>query len=131
MTIYQIFDWHVINLAAPFVGLVSCARMLISHKTCTKRIAVSTAAALSIMFWLMLTWADWGSVHFVPSYQTMWARVLLLIIAALAAYELRNYTKMTAHMRAKNHRLLKDKRQLQITVNQLEKQLKQQKDLSI
>ena len=129
MTIYQILDWHWINLAAPFIGLVSCARILISHKTCTKRIAVSSAVALSIMFWLMLTWADWGSIEFIPSYQTMWARVLLLIIATLVAYELRNYTRIMNVMRNKNRRLLREKRQLQTAINKLESQLNQQKDL--
>ena len=131
MTIYQILDWHWINLAAPFVGLISCARILFSHKTCTKRIAVSSAVALFIMFWLMLTWADWGSIKFVPSYQTMWARLLLLIIATLVAYELRNYTKIMNFMRTKNRRLLREKRQLQITINKLESQLKQQKDVTL
>lgn len=123
MTIYQLLDWHWINLAAPFIGLISCAYLLISHKTCTKRIAVSTAACLSIMFWLMLTWADWGSLVFVASYQTMWARVLLLMISLLIAHELRHYTRLVRFLRAKNYRLQQEKIQLQITISKLKKQL--------
>lgn len=123
MNIYQLLDWRWINLAAPFIGLISCAYLLISHKTCTKRMAVSTAACLSIMFWLMLTWADWGSLVFVASYQTMWARVLLLIISLLIAHELRHYTRLVRFMRAKNNRLQQEKIQLQITVSKLQKQL--------
>ena len=123
MNIYYLLDWRLINLAAPFIGLASCAYLLFSHKTCTKRIAVSTAVSLSIMFWLMLTWADWGSLVFVASYQTMWARVLLLIISTLIAYELRNFTRLNRFMRAKNTQLRKEKQQLQITVSKLRKQL--------
>lgn len=123
MNIYHLLDWRLINLAAPFIGLASCAYLLFSHKTCTKRIAVSTAVSLSIMFWLMLTWADWGSLVFVASYQTMWARVLLLIISTLIAYELRHYTRLNRFMRAKNTQLRKEKQQLQITVSKLRKQL--------
>ena len=123
MNIYSILDWHWINLAAPFVGLASCAYLLFSHKTCTKRIAVSTAVALSIMFWLMLTWADWGSLTFVASYQTMWARVLLLIISTLIAYELRHYTRLNRFMRAKNKRLQLEKKQLQAIIYRLESKL--------
>lgn len=123
MNIYYLLDWRLINLAAPFIGLASCAYLLFSHKTCTKRIAVSTAVSLSIMFWLMLTWADWGSLVFVASYQTMWARVLLLIISTLIAYELRHYTRLNRFMRAKNTQLRKEKQQLQITVSKLRKQL--------
>lgn len=123
MNIYSLLDWRLINLAVPFIGLVSCAYLLFSHKTCTKRIAVSTAVALSIMFWLMLTWADWGSMTFVASYQTMWARVLLLIISMLVAYELRHYTRLNRFMRAKNIQLQKEKRQLQITISKLKTEL--------
>ena len=123
MNIYYLLDWRLINLAAPFIGLASCAYLLFSHKTCTKRIAVSSAVSLSIMFWLMLTWADWGSLVFVASYQTMWARVLLLIISTLIAYELRHYTRLNRFMRAKNTQLRKEKQQLQITVSKLRKQL--------
>ena len=75
------------------------------------------------MFWLMLTWADWGSLTFVASYQTMWARVLLLIISTLIAYELRHYTRLNRFMRAKNIQLQKEKRQLQITISKLKTEL--------
>lgn len=120
MSIYTLLDWRFINLAVPFIGLMSCAYLFFSHKTCTKRIAVSTAVALSLMFWLMLTWADWGSVVFVASYQTMWARVILLVISLLIAHELRYYTRLNRYLRAKNNQLLLEKKQLQAIVHRLE-----------
>ena len=120
MSIYTLLDWRFINLAVPFIGLMSCAYLFFSHKTCTKRVAVSTAVALSLMFWLMLTWADWGSVVFVASYQTMWARVILLVISLLIAHELRYYTRLNRYLRAKNNQLLLEKKQLQAIVHRLE-----------
>ena len=120
MSIYTLLDWRFINLAVPFIGLMSCAYLFFSHKTCTKRIAVSTAVALSLMFWLMLTWADWGSVVFVASYQTMWARIILLVISILIAHELRYYTRLNRYLRAKNNQLLLEKKQLQAIVHRLE-----------
>lgn len=123
MNIYYLLDWRWINLVAPFLGLVSCAFLLLSSKTCTKRIAVSTAIALSLMFWLMLTWADWGSAVFVPSYQTMWARVLLLIISILVAHELKYYTRLIRSMSNRNARLELERKQLRAVIYQLQAQL--------
>lgn len=128
MNIYHLLDWRWINIVAPFLGLVSCAFLLLSSKTCTKRIAVSTAIALSIMFWLMLTWADWGSAVFVASYQTMWARVLLLIISILVAHELKHYTRLIRSMGSRNARLELEKKQLKAVIYKLESQLTTKKD---
>lgn len=123
MTIYDLLDWRWINLIAPFLGLLSCVFLLLSSKTCTKRMAVSTAISLSIMFWLMLTWADWGSAVFVASYQTMWARVLLLIISILVAYELKHYTRLIRSMSVRIRRLELEKKQLKAVIYQLQAQL--------
>ena len=120
MSIYTLLDWRFINLAVPFIGLISCAYLFFSRKTCTKRVAVSTAVALSLMFWLMLTWADWGSLSFVASYQTMWARVILLVISLLMAYELRHYTRLNRFLRAKNNQLQLEKKQLHAIIHRLE-----------
>ena len=120
MSIYTLLDWRFINLAVPFIGLISCAYLFFSRKTCTKRVAVSTAVALSLMFWLMLTWADWGSLTFVASYQTMWARVILLVISLLMAYELRHYTRLNRFLRAKNNQLQLEKKQLHAIIHRLE-----------
>ena len=120
MSVYTLLDWRFINLAVPFIGLISCAYLFFSRKTCTKRVAVSTAVALSLMFWLMLTWADWGSLSFVASYQTMWARVILLVISLLIAYELRYYTRQSRFLRAKNNQLQLEKKQLQAVIHRLE-----------
>ena len=123
MNIYLLLDWRWINIVAPFLGLVSCAFLLLSSKTCTRRMAVSTAISLSIMFWLMLTWADWGSAVFVASYQTMWARVLLLIISILVAHELKHYTRLIRSMSSRNARLELEKKQLRAVIYQLQAQL--------
>lgn len=105
MSLYSIFDWRVITYLIPFLGLIIGAYLLISHKICTKRIAVSTAISLSLMLWLLLTWADWGSEHFVASYQIMWVRIILLIITGLITYELRAQRKYIKALRVKNNRL--------------------------
>lgn len=123
MSIYTLLDWRFINLAVPFIGLISCAYLFFSRKTCTKRVGVSTAVALSLMFWLMLTWADWGSLAFVASYQTMWARVILLVISLLIAYEMRYYTRLNRFLRAKNNQLQLEKEQLHAIIHRLETQL--------
>lgn len=123
MNIYHLLDWRWINIVAPFLGLVSCAFLLLSSKTCTRRMAVSTAIALSLMFWLMLTWADWGSAVFIPSYQTMCARVLLLIISILVAHELKHYTRLIRSMSSRNARLELEKKQLRAVIYRLQEQL--------
>ncbi len=128
MSIYHLLDWRWINLVTPFLGLASCAFLLLSSKTCTRRMAVSTAISLSIMFWLMLTWADWGSAVFVASYQTMWARVLLLIISILVAHELKHYTRLIRSISSRNARLELEKKQLRAVIYKLESQLTTNKD---
>jgi hypothetical protein len=106
MIAFTLFDWHMINLVSPFVGLLASGYVFFSYKTCTSRKAISTAVCLSIMLWLMLLWADWGSVVFEASYQSMWARVLLLMISVLITYELRRHTGINAILKSKNKMLL-------------------------
>lgn len=112
ISIYYLLDWRWINALSPFIGLIGGVWVLYSHKTCTKRKAVSTAVSMSIMLWLMLAWADWGSVVFVPSYQSMWSRVILLIVSTLIIYELRRHTIQNHRLKRSNEKLTYELKQL-------------------
>lgn len=98
-------DWRVINALSPFIGIFSCGYLLISSKTCTRRVAISTALSISIIAWLMLVWADWGSATFKPSYQSMIYRVLILIVSIIIMSESRRITSVCKYLVAKNKRL--------------------------
>jgi len=126
----QILEWRWVNAFSPFVGLLACGYVLFSYKTCTSRKAISTAISLSIMMWLMLLWADWGSAVFVPSYQTMWSRVLLLAISALIMHELRRHTRTNVILQARNTDLMTDNAHLRQHIAFLHTKLKQQRDAS-
>ena len=127
MSLHTLLDWRFITSLLPFIGIFSCFYLLISRKVCTKRMAVSTAVALFLMMWLLLTWADWGSAVFVASYQIMWVRIILLTIAALIAFELQTQRRFIRMLRAKNVRLknqndalIKNLHILQAKINQPE-----------
>lgn len=113
-----LFNWHVINGAMPFFGILASAYILFSKKTCTANKAISTALSLSIMLWLMLIWADWGSAVFAPSYQSMWARIFLLIVSALIMFELRRNTINIQKLHRTNSDLKRDNQRLKVA-NQL------------
>ena len=100
--IYDLINWRTITYIMPFIGITSCFYLLISRKVCTKRIAVSTSVCLFLMVWLLLTWADWGSVVFVASYQIMWVRIILLLIGLLLAYEIRSQRQFISQLKHKN-----------------------------
>lgn len=112
ISIYYLLDWRWINALSPFIGLIGGVWVFYSHKTCTKRKAVSTAVSMSIMLWLMLVWADWGSLVFVPSYQSMWSRVILLIVSTLIIYELRRHTIQNHRLKRSNEKLTYELKQL-------------------
>ena len=112
ISIYYLLDWRWINALSPFIGLIGGVWVFYSHKTCTKRKAVSTAVSMLIMLWLMLAWADWGSVVFVPSYQSMWSRVILLIVSTLIIYELRRHTIQNHRLKRSNEKLTYELKQL-------------------
>lgn len=128
--ISYLFNWHVINGAMPFFGILASAYILFSRKTCTANKAISTALSLSIMLWLMLIWADWGSAVFMPSYQSMWARILLLIVSALTMFELRRNTINNQKLNHAKASLIKENQRLN-TINQLlQQKINQQKGLN-
>lgn len=115
---YNILDWHWVNLVAPFIGLLGCLVMFFSSKTCTVGKAVSTAVSLSMVMWLMLIWADWGSAVFAPSYQSMWSRLLVIAISMLVMFELKRLT-IERHQREHDIKVLMRKNQALITQNKI------------
>lgn len=116
--ISYLLSWHAVNAVMPFLGIIASGYILYSNKTCTANKAVSTALSLSLMLWLMLVWADWGSAVFTPSYQSMWARILLLIVSALIMFELRRNTIVSQQLRRANADLKRENQRLRVT-NQL------------
>lgn len=126
---YNIFDWHWINYLVPFVGLIGCSIMFFSQKTCTAGKAVSTAVSLSMIMWLSLIWADWGSAVFEPSRQTMAARVLIIIISFLIMFELRRATitrfkntRLIKILERKNNSLIEQNQKLKTLLKQAEQE---------
>jgi len=91
--LYTLFDWRLINLIAPFIGITVCVYLLMSKNTCTVQKSISTILALGVLSWLMLIWADWGSTIFEPSYQSALARVIMVFMMLIVAFVLRRATK--------------------------------------
>lgn len=116
--ISHLLSWHAVNAVMPFLGIIASGYILYSNKTCTANKAISTALSLSLMLWLMLVWADWGSAVFTPSYQSMWSRILLLIVSALIMFELRRNTIDKQKLSRVNASLIKENQRLN-TINQL------------
>lgn len=122
MTTFNLLDWRVFNALSPFIGLMACSYVLFSHKTSTHRKAVSSAVSLAALMWLMLIWADWGSMVFHASYQTMISRVMLLIASSLIMYELRFYTRTNRLISISNMELSRENAHLHWQVEQLKMQ---------
>ncbi|MGP4716884.1 hypothetical protein ACTXGL_09635 [Psychrobacter sp. T6-6] len=91
--LYALFDWRLINLIAPFIGITVCVYLLMSKNTCTVQKSISTILALGVLSWLMLIWADWGSTIFEPSYQSALARVIMVFMMLIVAFVLHRATK--------------------------------------
>lgn len=114
MSVYDVFDWRLVNIAIPFVGLFMCIYAFFSARMCTRSKTISTSVSLTLFLFLTLIWADWGSAVFVASYQSMLARVLLVIILAFIMYELRRSTTRKMRLKAKNQWLINENRRLRI-----------------
>ena len=69
-----------VNKTVPFIALIGLAVVLFSQRWQTAGKLVSTILHLKIVYWVLLVWADWGSTIFHPTLQTMFARVMMLII---------------------------------------------------
>lgn len=122
MIVINLLDWQFINALSPFIGLLACSYVLFSHKTSTHRKAISSAVSIAALMWLMLIWADWGSVVFQASYQTMISRLMLLVASSLIMYELRFYTRTNRLLSVSNMELSAENNHLHaqiVLLNQL------------
>ncbi len=88
-----------INRSTPMVAIFLTLIALFSKKYITRDCVSSSILHLTIIFWVMLIWADWGSSVFHPSKQTMIARCLMVVILALVVLLIRNYSKLFRHLK--------------------------------
>lgn len=83
-----------LNRLTPMVAIFLTLIALFSKKYITRDCVSSSILHLTIIFWVMLIWADWGSSVFHPSKQTVVARCLMVVILALVVLLIRNYSKL-------------------------------------
>lgn len=83
-----------INRLTPIVAIFLTLFALFSRRFITKDCVSSSILHLTIIFWVMLIWADWGSSVFHPSKQTVIARCLMVVILGLVVLLIRNYSKL-------------------------------------
>ena len=83
-----------INRLTPIVAIFLTLIALFSRKYITKDCVSSSVLHLTIVFWVMLIWADWGSEVFQPSKQTVIARCLMVVILWLTVLLIKNYSKL-------------------------------------
>ena len=101
-----------INRLAPIVAIFLTLIALFSRKYITKDCVSSSILHLTIVFWVMLIWADWGSEVFHPSRQTIVARCLMVVILGLIVLLIRNYSKIFRRMKSDNQALSDENKQL-------------------
>lgn len=83
-----------INRLTPIVAIFLALIALFGRRFITKDCVSSSILHLTIIFWVMLIWADWGSSVFHPSKQTVVARCLMVIILWLVVVLIKNYSKI-------------------------------------
>ena len=83
-----------INRLTPIVAIFLTLIALFSRRYITKDCVSSSVLHLTIVFWVMLIWADWGSEVFRPSRQTIVARCLMVVILGLTVLLIKNYSKL-------------------------------------
>ena len=88
-----------INRLTPIVAIFLTLIALFSKKYITRDCVSSSILHLTIIFWVILIWADWGSSVFHPSKQTVIARCLMVVILALVVLLIRNYSKLFRHLK--------------------------------
>ena len=88
-----------INRLTPIVAIFFTLFALFSRRFITKDCVSSSILHLTIIFWVMLVWADLGSSVFHPSKQTVLARCLMVVILALVVILIRNYSKLFRHLK--------------------------------
>ena len=83
-----------INRLTPIIAIFLTLIALFSKRFITKDCVSSSVLHLTIVFWVMLIWADWGSQVFQPSKQTVIARCLMVVILWLVVVLIKNYSKL-------------------------------------
>lgn len=83
-----------INRLTPIIAIFLTLVALFSRRFITKDCVSSSILHLTIIFWVMLIWADWGSSVFNPSKQTVIARCLMVVILWLTVILIKNYSKL-------------------------------------
>lgn len=101
-----------INRLTPIVAIFLTLFALFSRRFITKDCVSSSILHLTIIFWVMLIWADWGSEVFRPSRQTVIARCLMVIILWLVVLLIRNYSKIFRRMKSDNQALVDENNRL-------------------
>ena len=94
-----------VNRLTPIVAISMTLIALFSRKYITKDCVSSSILHLTIVFWVMLIWADWGSEVFRPSRQTIVARCLMVVILGLVVLLIRSYSKIFRLMKSDNQAL--------------------------
>lgn len=88
-----------LNRLTPIVSIFLTLVALFGRRFITKDCVSSSILHLTIIFWVMLIWADWGSSVFQPSRHTVLARCLMVVILALVVILIRNYSKLFRHLK--------------------------------
>lgn len=101
-----------LNRLTPIVAISMTLIALFSKKYITRDCVSSSILHLTIVFWVMLIWADWGSEVFRPSRQTIVARCLMVVILGLVVLLIRNYSKILRRMKLNNQALSDENKQL-------------------
>ena len=101
-----------LNRLTPIVAIFLTLIALFSKKYITRDCVSSSILHLTIIFWVMLIWADWGSEVFRPSRQTIVARCLMVVILGLVVLLIRNYSKIFRRMKSDNQALVDENKQL-------------------
>lgn len=83
-----------INRLTPIIAIFLTLIALFSRRFITKDCVSSSILHLTIIFWVMLIWADWGSSVFHPSKQTVTARCLMVVILWLTVILIKNYSRI-------------------------------------
>ena len=125
-----------VNRLTPIIAISMTLIALFSRRYITKDCVSSSILHLTIVFWVMLIWADWGSEIFRPSKQTIVARCLMVVILGLVVLLIKNYSKIFSHLKkslsdalAKLDALTKLYEQLQTNYRLLADENKQLKQL--
>ena len=83
-----------VNRLTPIIAIFLALIALFGRRFITKDCVSSSILHLTIIFWVMLVWADWGSSVFHPSKQTVLARCLMVVILWLVVVLIKNYSKL-------------------------------------